>query len=759
MAILRTELFRLAISFASLTLLVGTTFLFPFTIPSPNTFALAILLLAFLMTVMEFKVFELRHTLLHFIALPLALLFPNPTFIMIFVLSVLLLKGLALRRDKPLIILQDSLGQAFVYGITAVAAAASLNPSLPLRAQPTQTLFSIMVFALFRPALQLLTKRDREPVLKLGLVRMSELLILIPILLFADVLQENYGLNQTLLVFIPVGVLGFLVKTISDIEKKKMEIFQHGQELKVIQEISNLSMVEAIGSAFFQKVCDLLKLIIPIDSAAVIFWESFDPDHPIQVYTIGEVQRRSVELQNVVESLKLYERAPDMAEITNLVDRFWLHKERRSRVVMPLKTQELYMGLLILESRLKVLDRYHNQEIIGILADHLSISVQDYLLRQEMQLMNRHLMNQTETLGKLLEISHEITKELQLDKVLNKVARAVRDTLGFNTVLVSLYNPETRSFERLAQAGLDDVWDRVRAVTVPEDEVIRHWIEDTRISKSFFVEHSKYISSDYDILVKSEAEEWKPGMWHPLNMLFIPLKTGQELVGYLSIDDPVDGRVPTYEKIQALEIFANQAVAAIISARNFEKIRQLSIHDPLTNTYNHRHFQEVLLTELKRHQRMKKPLCLSIIDIDNFKEVNDSFGHLVGDEVLKEMVKIVKTTIRDPLDMVFRYGGEEFMIIFTEMSMEQAVVVAERVRIGVERHIFECIVDGEKHRLNITISLGLSMFPTDAREKDRLIDRADQALYRAKSLGKNRVVTFSYSPDGEDEKGTGFQGS
>jgi two-component system cell cycle response regulator len=133
-----------------------------------------------------------------------------------------------------------------------------------------------------------------------------------------------------------------------------------------------------------------------------------------------------------------------------------------------------------------------------------------------------------------------------------------------------------------------------------------------------------------------------------------------------------------------------------------------------------------------------------MLDIDDFKKINDLFGHPVGDVVLKGLVEEMTRSVRE-MDTVARYGGEEFVLIFPETTTEQALLVADRLRRRVAARLFS--VAGLPHPLGITVSVGLASFPDDALTKRTLVERADQALYQAKRSGKNCLVTASSLAD------------
>ncbi len=170
-----------------------------------------------------------------------------------------------------------------------------------------------------------------------------------------------------------------------------------------------------------------------------------------------------------------------------------------------------------------------------------------------------------------------------------------------------------------------------------------------------------------------------------------------------------------------------------------EFYKKLSNSDDLTDLANYRCFQHALENETARAERYNRPLSLMMIDIDDFKSCNDTYGHLVGDMVLKQIATLIKKNTRG-IDMVARYGGEEFTVILPETSLEETLVVAERIRESVEK--FRFTTDDGKPIKNLSITIGISSFPDRSRGKKELIDDADIALYNGKKSGKNCVIVF-----------------
>ena len=171
-----------------------------------------------------------------------------------------------------------------------------------------------------------------------------------------------------------------------------------------------------------------------------------------------------------------------------------------------------------------------------------------------------------------------------------------------------------------------------------------------------------------------------------------------------------------------------------------EEIRILSITDPLTGSYNRGYLNERLPGEIKRAMRYGSPLSLIMSDIDHFKEVNDTHGHLTGDRALRELVQSIRESIRDDLDWVARYGGEEFVIVLPETDVEGAIRLAERMR----RDLSQRAIEARGKDISITISCGVTGFDAITADErispEAMLNQADDFMYQAKEQGRNRVV-------------------
>lgn len=184
---------------------------------------------------------------------------------------------------------------------------------------------------------------------------------------------------------------------------------------------------------------------------------------------------------------------------------------------------------------------------------------------------------------------------------------------------------------------------------------------------------------------------------------------------------------------------------ALQRSSQFERLRGLANRDELTGLYNRRALDGLLREEVSRHERYGRPFSLVMLDVDYFKAINDSYGHPVGDEVLRWLARLVRDCVR-AVDMPARYGGEELTVVLPEMDSGLALKAAERLRLRVAACPFSFGSARRRTQLSVTVSLGVAALPDDAATAASLVAAADRALYAAKRAGRNRSVRFSDLP-------------
>ncbi len=222
-----------------------------------------------------------------------------------------------------------------------------------------------------------------------------------------------------------------------------------------------------------------------------------------------------------------------------------------------------------------------------------------------------------------------------------------------------------------------------------------------------------------------------------VSMICVPLEMHRRLIGVLTLTTGRPDHVFVKEELELVVLIAAHISLALESHRLYE----LSVLDGLTNIYNRRYLDQRLSQELADSRRHEKPLSVALLDLDSFKKLNDTYGHQAGDLVLCELTGLISKELRQH-DVLARYGGEEFALILAGTSGSDGLLLAERLRALVANRDFFY----KNQRLPVTISLGLATYPEDGEDKMELLRTADKALYRAKELGRNRVVSTTQQP-------------
>lgn len=322
---------------------------------------------------------------------------------------------------------------------------------------------------------------------------------------------------------------------------------------------------------------------------------------------------------------------------------------------------------------------------------------------------------------------------LQLNGLFEVVMKLIHESLRVDEHCLMLFDQERKELIVHAYYGMDEKL--MDQLTFKPGEGIPGKV----------VESGKPILIN-DISKESDYHFYKVRKRITGSFLSVPLKmSGDNIIGVLSFRKP-EKNAFSERDVELFLSVAEHVAIAIGNAQLYQRTRELTNKDPLTSLYNRRYFFERFEKEVERAYRYRRIFSVLMLDLDHFKDFNDENGHLKGDDVLRETANILLTQIRTS-DVLARFGGDEFIILLPETDKESAIIVADKLRSGIEQNSF----DGEENVPGgkLTISLGLGTYPQDSTDAFQLINYADRALYRGKSKGGN--IVCSHIP--EENKG------
>jgi len=311
--------------------------------------------------------------------------------------------------------------------------------------------------------------------------------------------------------------------------------------------------------------------------------------------------------------------------------------------------------------------------------------------------------------------------------VLGLEQRADEDVLGAKDVFGKIIEQKDKA--QAEKAKLEREAMQIFTLYDMTKEITRHYNEQDAFSIFYRKLKENVIVEDCQ-LVHDIGESFKGGALPSEYSVFV-LKSKEKKLGVLLYKglDPKDK--------EKFAILAHQFALALRRLKLYKDIETLAITDGLTGVYTRRYFIERFDEEIKRADLRRSTLAFLMIDADHFKKINDQHGHLAGDQVLKEIANIIQENVRE-IDIVGRFGGEEFCVVLPDTDMEGSRVVAERIRKSTEQRPIKAY----DATLRVTLSIGLAIYPSDGKLLEELMDKADWALYRAKSQGRNCVVAF-----------------
>jgi len=360
------------------------------------------------------------------------------------------------------------------------------------------------------------------------------------------------------------------------------------------------------------------------------------------------------------------------------------------------------------------------QALFKIVFFDMNLAIDTYILADRQAIQRKAAQ-----LDALSRVAVAITSSLDPRNILQQIMSLGITLTGSKAACIAFYDQETKHFKEWVTQGLSE-----------------HFVQNIAFRPGGLADEAFTTTAGIYILSNDQ-----PGTKHQLSKLArdegiqsficLPLTSHANHLGVIYFYRS-DRDMFLSEEIEILTTFANLVAGAIDNARLHARAVEQSVTDALTGLNNRRLFDVRLAEELERSKRFGKPFSLMMLDIDQFKRINDSLGHEAGDIVLKTLAGILLKQVRE-VDFVARYGGEEFMFVLPEIDGSGAKLVAERIRRAVAGTPFR-LPDGRE--IGVTVSLGIACYPRCAEDVGDMLRRADQALYAAKQGGRNRVVLY-----------------
>ena len=381
---------------------------------------------------------------------------------------------------------------------------------------------------------------------------------------------------------------------------------------------------------------------------------------------------------------------------------------------MPLISRDSLIGILVLDDKKA---GHYNLEDYGLLQDvtnRVAVSMEKEYLREQLKEREEELsvINRSNTI---------ISSSLDIQRIYDNFIKELKQVVDVDWAAIAVIE-ESEIYYMAISTEIGSPWKVGERIPLKGSAV--EWVASQR--KPLI---------EADIAADPKFATWKYYQQHAIRSIaYLPLMISNQVIGALTVASRKSAAYNA-RHLKLLEQLASQVAMPIENARLYAKAEHLARADSLTGLLNRRSLDEILPSEIGRHSRYGGVFSLIILDLDSFKSLNDNYGHLAGDELLRQIGIIMKNTIREA-DQAFRYGGDEFAILLPQTSLEAALKVAERIR----QQTFARIEIGS---IPISISLGLASWPADGVTTNDIIAAADAALYQAKRSGGNRSICFS----------------
>ncbi|MEJ6952034.1 sensor domain-containing diguanylate cyclase [Natronospora cellulosivora (SeqCode)] len=427
--------------------------------------------------------------------------------------------------------------------------------------------------------------------------------------------------------------------------------------------------------------------------------------------TISEKVKNMIKKDNypIIKSLKDFSFSKEMEDqYTNDIDEL---------MILPLQDGKEFLGFLFFYLSKEVSITTKTKKMLSFISIYISLLFKNKYYYENMEQRLAELLT-------LQNVGDFVNSTLDFEKLLDISLDAIVGLIGLRTCSITVFTDKLfNDIYARSQKSLVNTVDSSKEVEIDLSRGLYADLSQKRKPVSGILKVSKDI---LDLILFDSISEGDQ-----VQYIIIPITRGDELFGSINIFDSTLVHVNNIDS-HFLESFANQFSIALQNANLYRKQSEMANKDGLTNLYNHAYFQSVLDKLIEKKDML--PLSLVFMDIDDFKQVNDQYGHLIGDKVLKELSAILLKHSRDG-DLVARYGGEEFAVILPGTKASEAIEFAERLREIIANNL---VLLDDNDAFKVTVSIGVSEYQDDWSKED-FVDTVDRLLYQAKNNGKNRV--------------------
>jgi len=505
----------------------------------------------------------------------------------------------------------------------------------------------------------------------------------------------------------------------TDLQKKVDELsilFEMGQSLGTSVNLE--STLEIIVSMIRKLMLYQSCVIFLIEKGTLIAVKSVTPYRDILEYS------SLLKLEETIVNLVVQNKKPILITDMQSMSEQRIFKDEKSLICVPLVVKNEIIGVIYVGATRPGTYNEDHLHLLSILGNSASNAIRTSQLYEQLaenfkktQSLNEKLESKIRQSESLLDLGQDLASSLNLEETMRIIIRGMETMFNYQSGALFLVR-ETKSGPNFVPMKYITPYEKIfenYQLSYNETDNIMGWVSH----------HKKSL-----LLVDTQETKLQTILEKELSVMVVPLIVESAVIGAIYLGHSK----PNFFNEEALELLRNVAYLSAMTIKNaelYEKTFTKAITDGLTGLYTHRYFQERLTEEIKYASRYGKKLALVMIDLDHFKQYNDTLGHPEGDKILKEFASLLKAYTRDS-DIVCRIGGDEFTVLLKQVDKKNAIQKAEAIRQAVRSRFYE-------RPVQVTSSIGLACFPDDSTTKKDLVKSADEALYKSKKLGRNRV--------------------